>query len=209
MSQFEVDFVALKRPLMLLGLLFFVSALLVWSTAGIKNSQQARLQQARSELEMQRSEFRLAVEAGDIMQTSQQRFSELEQMNFIGKEQRLLWIESLRSNGHEHRLYNLGYALKQQHAVNSNEDSYEYYQLYASPMNLHLELVHEGYLVEFFETLKRDKSAIYQLRSCSMTSKLDDNGIHFDTPNITADCNLVWYTVRPFANDSETDYENS
>lgn len=209
MSQFEVDFVELKRPSMLLGLLFFISTLLVWGTGSIKNSQQARLQQASAELEIQRSEFRLAVESGDIMQTSQQRYSELEQMNFIGKEQRLLWIESLRSNGHEHRLYNLRYNLKQQQAVNSNENSHEYYQLYASPMSLHLELVHEGYLVEFFETLKRDKSAIYQLRACSMTSKLDDNDVHFDTANIAADCDLVWYTLRPFADDNETDYENS
>lgn len=209
MDQFEADFAVLKRSATILALIFVASATLVWITGSYKQSQSLVLERTRAELNTQRAEFRFAVEAGDIMQTSQQRYAELEQTHFIGKEQRLLWIESLRNTGYQHQLYNLRYNLKQQRALYDDDNAYEYYQLYASPMSLHLELKHEGYLAEFFNTLTQERPAIYQLQSCSLTSRFGEDGVNLNSPNIAADCDLVWYTLRPFSSDSEANNESS
>jgi len=208
MDQFEADWASLKKPLTLLAVLFCLSLALIGFSGYYRHDQQAVLDRASAELETQRSQYRLAVEAGDILQTSQQRYADLEQRYFIGDEKRLLWIESLRSSGRKERLYNLRYNLKQQRPVYSDEDGFGYYEINASSMSLHLELRHEGHLVGFFKQLKQDRAAVYQLQACSLSSRFGEDGIQLENPNIFADCDLVWYTLRRLSEQQEGDYEN-
>jgi hypothetical protein len=208
MDRFETDWASLKKPLTLLAVVACVSLAHICFSGYYRHDQQAVLDRARAELEMQRSKYHLAVEAGDILQTSQQRYADLRQRYFIGDEKRLLWIESLRSSGRKEQLYNLRYSLKQQRPVYSDEESFAYYAINASSMSLHLELRHEGHLVGFFEKLKQDRAAVYQLRACSLSSKFGEDGIQFDSANIFADCDLLWYTLRPLSEQQEGDYEN-
>jgi hypothetical protein len=208
MDRFEADWASLKKPLTILAVLGCVSLAHIWFSGYYRHDRQTLLDRASAELEMQRSKYRFAVEAGNIMQTSRQRYADLEQRHFIGDEKRLLWIESLRSSGRKEQLYNLRYSLKQQRPVYSDEDSFVYFEINASSMSLHLELRHEGHLVGFFEQLKQDRAAVYQLQACSLSSKFGEDGVQFENPNIFADCDLVWYTLRPLSEQQAIDYEN-
>ncbi|VAW82839.1 hypothetical protein MNBD_GAMMA13-1148, partial [hydrothermal vent metagenome] len=195
-----VDVKALKRTVLILLTVAAISAALWWSSDQYKQTRVATIQQARSDLNTTRDKYHLALKANDILKTSQQRYRHLQQRGFVGDEPRLLWIESLRATGREHHLYNLQYSLQQQQAVQLHgQENIEYYQLYASTMKLELNLAHEIDLLRYLDDLERRRPAVYQLRSCSLKPLFADNGIDLDKANISASCDLLWYTLKNLA----------
>ncbi len=195
-----VDTKALTRTMLILLAVVIISSALWWSSDQYKRIRVTAIQQARSDLDSTRDKYRLALEANDILKTSQQRYRQLQQRGFIGDEPRLLWIESLRTTGREHHLYNLQYSLQQRQAAQlSGQENTEHYQLYASAMKLQLNLAHEVDLLRYLDDLERRRPAVYQLRSCSLKPLFSDNGITLDKANVSASCNLIWYTVKNLA----------
>jgi len=198
MKQFEINTDMLRTPLQHLFLVAIVISLLAGLSGWYAGGEHEELLHTRIDLNVLRAEYRDAVEAGGILHTSQQRYHDLEQRGFIGEEPRLLWIESLRNSGQLQRLYSLKYNLQQQQAIKLDGGPVtSHYQLYASPMELHLDLTHEGRLVTFFDTLRAERPAVYQLQACTLISRFSENQVAFDKANVSADCDLVWYTARP------------
>jgi len=204
MKPFEIDRDMLRTPLQRLVLVTAVIGLLGGLSRWYADTKQGELATARADLNALRSEYRDAVEAGSILRTSRQRYRDLQQRGFVGEEPRLLWIESLRNSGQAQRLYSLKYNLRQQLPIHLNGGPQtSLYQLYASPMQLHLDLAHEGRLVAFFDALRKERPAIYQLRACTMKPNFDQGKIAFDKANVSADCDLVWFTARPVKHHGE------
>lgn len=198
MKQFELDKDMLITPAKRLLLVAGFVGLLAGFSSWYSSIQGEKLAHARADLDVLRAEYRDAVEAGGILRTSQQRYHDLEQRGFIGDEPRLLWIESLRNSGQSQRLYSLKYNLRQQRPVTLTAGPQtSHYQLFASPMQLHLDLAHEGRLIAFFENLRNERPAVYQLHSCTVIPTFGDQGVNFDKANLAADCELVWFTARP------------
>ncbi|GMQ89290.1 MAG: hypothetical protein BMS9Abin09_0762 [Gammaproteobacteria bacterium] len=206
MKRFEIHRIELRQPaLALLGALL-VSATLVWGSDAFRDTRERYLDTARSNLDTVRTDYRRAIEADNILRTSQQRYRELQQRGFIGDEPRLLWIESLRNSGHANRLYNLQYSLKQQRPLTLSDLDYtEYYQLYTSPMSVQLELKHEVDLIRFFAELDHERPAIYRLRGCTLKPMFESGDIAFDKANVAATCDISWYTVKRRSENSVDD----
>jgi len=200
MDLFEFDRQTLKRPAQLLGFALFASACLIWCGEVFRAEHQQHLNLARSDLNSIRSEYRLAVEAGEIIHTYQQRYQQLQQRGFVGEEPRLLWIESLRSTGQRNHLYSLQYDLRQQRSLHlAGLEGGEHYQLHASHMQVQMELAHEVDLLRFFAELDREKAAVYELRGCSLSSTFNGDQVAMEKANVTASCDLAWYTVKPLS----------
>jgi len=206
MERFEIHPAELRRPaLALLGVLLAAAAL-IWASDAFRQARERHLDSTRASLDAVRTDYRLAVEADNILRTSQQRYRELQQRGFIGEEPRLIWIESMRNSGRANRLYNLQYSLKQQQPLSlSDQDYTEYYQLYTSPMSIQLELTHEVDLIRFFAELDHERPAIYQLRGCTLKPMFGAEGIAMDKANVSASCDLAWYTVKRRTEGSEED----
>ncbi len=198
MKAFEIDRDLLRIPLQQLLLVTVIIGLFGGLSTWYVTTEHHRLERSRIELNNLRGEYRDAIEAGGIMHTSRQHYNDLQQRGFIGDEPRLLWIESLRNSGKSQQLYNLKYNLRQQQAIRvAGRSKTSHYQLYASPMQLHLDLAHEGRLVSFFDDLRQERPAVYQLHACTLTPNLDEGRIALDKANVSADCDLIWFTVRP------------
>jgi len=124
------------------------------------------------------------------------RFLDLYNNGVIGREQRLNWTEVLRGAAREMNLPRLNYQIESQSAytpgysVNTGK-----FQLFSSRMNLDMSLVHEGDLFALLETLDEEARGIYSPVTCSMRK----GGRIVEEPgaaNITANCELQWYTIR-------------
>jgi len=204
MKPFEIDQDMLRAPLQRLLLVTAMVALLGGLSAWYAGMEHEQLVRARTDLNVLRAEYRYAVEAGGILRTSQQRYHDLQQRGFVGEESRLLWIESLRNSGQAQRLYNLKYDLRQQQPIRlDGGPQTSHYQLYASPMQLHLDLTHEGRLVAFFDNLRSERPAVYQVHACTLTPVFDQGRVAFDKANVAADCDLIWFTARPMERTEE------
>ncbi len=197
MAKLEIHRDMLRSPLQRLLIVSVLVSFLAGLSHWYASTERDHLLHERADLNVLRDEYRDAIEAGGILKTSQQRYHELEQLGFIGKEPRLLWIESLRNSGQSQQLYNLKYNLNQQQPVRlSGGPQTSHYQLYASPMQLHLDLAHEGRLVAFFKHLRNERPAVYQLRACTLTPDFDNNHVKLHKPNISATCDILWFTAR-------------
>ena len=198
MSAFEYLAKALKGHAMVLLVVALGSAAALWASDSYKAARETGLLQARSDLSTVRENYRQAVDASDILKTSQQHYRQLQQQGFIGDEPRLLWIEALRNTGHAHHLYSLQYNLRRRQAMQLAEfENAEHYQLYVSPMQLDLELAHEVDLLRYFADLGVDQPGVYQLRGCTLSTLFTNGEVSLDKPNIKASCDMAWYTAKP------------
>lgn len=197
MKPFEFSRKALKQPTLALGAVTVITLCLIWFSEQFKETHLGHLNQARSSLNVIRNEYRLASQAGDIINTSAHRYKQLQRRGFIGEEPRLIWIEALRSSGIKHNVYTLEYRLKQQQILSlESMGQSQYYQLYASLLHLHLDLAHEVDLIHFFATLEEEQAAIYRLSGCTLSPTFGLNGVSVSKPNVSADCDLIMYTAK-------------
>jgi hypothetical protein len=197
MSQFNEFGKTLKGHALVLVVVALLSAAALWGSDAYKAGRETRLLQARSSLSAVRDQYRQAVEAGDILRTSQQQYRRLQQRSFIGDEPRLLWIEALRSAGTAHHLYSLQYNLHQREPLQlAGFESAEHYQLYVSSMQLNMELAHEVDLLRYFAALNRNPPGLYQLRGCTLSTMFGNGEVFLEKPNIKASCDMAWYTVK-------------
>ena len=132
-----------------------------------------------------------------LIQTYYPKFLELYAAGVIGREQRLDWIEVLRSAGEELKIPSLSYEIQSQkifipsYGVDTGK-----YQIYMSNMKLNIRLSHEGELFRLFELLDRKAKGRYSISSCQLNNTAKfvmDNPL---SANVTAECNLEWYTVK-------------
>lgn len=132
------------------------------------------------------------------------RFAELDKNGLSGEERRLSWIETLQDAGYALRLPSLGYEIKAQKPYRPGAASLPgRYRVFVSEMTLSMQMLHEGDLFALLDLLDERAQGVYTVSSCEMTRnfvELTDNPV---AGNITADCLLEWFTVKP-AHDRET-----
>ena len=133
------------------------------------------------------------------------RFVELDKNGLSGEERRLNWIETLQDAGDALRLPSLRYEIKAQKPYRPGAASTPgRYRVFVSEMTLSMQLLHEGDLFALLDLLDERAQGVYTVSSCEMTRnfvELTDNPV---AGNITADCLLEWFTVKP-ADGRETD----
>jgi hypothetical protein len=64
-----------------------------------------------------------------------------------------------------------------------------------SIMRVRFRLLHEGDLDRFLGSLARQGAGIFAIDQCLMR-RIDTRGVIRFQPNVTAECNLSWITVR-------------
>lgn len=118
-------------------------------------------------------------------------FNQLQARGLIGEEQRLDWIELLKSIHEQRRLIDLEYEIAPQRSLDANPGSD--LDFYASSMKLHLKLLHEEDLTRLLADLRNQAKALLQIRSCKVDRLANGSG----QANLSADCEIDWITLRP------------
>ena len=124
-------------------------------------------------------------------------FVDLYHKGILDKERRLDWIEALKSIGDQINPPVLNYQIATQELytpafpVNLGR-----YQLHASTMSLTMQLLHEGDLFRLFASLDEEAQSIYHLSSCHLQRSSDAITADADVPNIRAQCELKWFTIK-------------
>jgi len=124
----------------------------------------------------------------------QQRFVQLRQRGLVGDERRLEWLDAIRQSQEELKLPPLSYEIEPQQAVQLEAplDLGEF-QLRGSRMRLHMELLHELDLFNFFQSLR--ERSYFAVQDCSIKRL----GVVAGTPGAStlgADCTLNWITLN-------------
>lgn len=131
----------------------------------------------------------------------QQRYSELRERGLIGEERRLEWVDAIRQVQESRQLPPLSYEIDPQQPVRleSALDLGEY-TLYGSRMRLHMELVQDMDLFDFFADLH--ERGFFALQDCSIkrlasAAQAQATPGRTGAPTLGADCTLNWITMAP------------
>jgi len=126
------------------------------------------------------------------------RYQTLISKGFVGEERRIEWVEALREQHKNHKLFGIKYSISHQEkytpvfATNLGG-----FTLSRSVMKLDLDMLHEGDLLQLTESLNTNNTAPFILRDCEI-ARLNPAGQISNQliANLHAACELDWLTLR-------------
>lgn len=198
-----VDIQTLKRPLGQLCLALVISTGLAISSYWFKSTHAKTRNQNFERLQSLQDTENKTRESGRIYKNFYGRYKDLKKIGFIGNERRLLWIETLRHASSEQNLFGIEYNISEQRPYNGHLFvDQEQYIVQQSAMDIKLGLSHEGKLLAFLEQLEFGENGLFDIQECTLTPKFGQTGIKPWDTNVTADCRLNWYTLKPNMTDT-------
>jgi hypothetical protein len=129
------------------------------------------------------------------IRTFQPQFIQLRSNGLIGEENRLAWVDQIRAIQEQRKLLPLSYEIEPQQPVRmEGRMPLGGYQLRASRMNLHMDLLHEGDLFNFLGDLRERGN--FAVQECMIKRTGGAENVP-NAPTLVADCKLNWLTLQP------------
>jgi len=192
------DLQKLQAPL--LGLVAVtIAVLLLFGLAQNYNaSQEEALQKQQTQLNAATRRYRLSGAEKEMITEYLPKYQNLINKGFVGEERRIEWVENLREQHANHKLFGIKYSI-------SHQDKYTPlfaanlggFVLNRSVMKLELDMLHEGDLLQLTESLSAKNTAPFILRDCEITRLTDASALSNQlVANLHAQCDLDWLTLR-------------
>jgi hypothetical protein len=124
-------------------------------------------------------------------------YRKLEKKGFIGKENRLNWVETLGVIADKKKVITIEYNIR---AIQPYRPAYKVnaslFQINSSEMVLHMKLLHERDLLDIFTELNQLAEGIYDIKRCKIQRQHRAITYNAGTTNIIAECTLNWFTLQ-------------
>jgi len=126
------------------------------------------------------------------------RFTDLQEAGMIGDEQRLDWVDTIRDIGEQLKIGSLDYRIEQRFPYEKENflDSVGNLQVYASRMNIKMQVLHEEDFLALIEALRHRAKGLFYVESCDISRVRLNVIIDGRDPNLIIECNLLWLTVQ-------------
>lgn len=187
------EFALISRPV-----LAFAATLLLGAAAALLSREQlderrADLRHAQQLRSAAFDRFSQVEQEKREMRDYEMPFVALRDQGLIGAERRLEWIDAIRQIRAQRNLLAIDYEFDAQQPLRLDTAlALGDYQLLASRMRLHLDLLHEGDLFNFLDDLKQ--THYFSVQECSLKRNTLTRGALL-APTLSADCVLHWLTL--------------
>ncbi|MDP2152125.1 MAG: hypothetical protein Q8J66_00475 [Methylotenera sp.] len=194
----QKDWKKLQIPLAILGVVVLVVVVCIVLAQQYKTDQEQALFTQQNQLNAARQRYQSSGLEKEIITEFLPQYQALINKGFVGEERRIEWVESLRVQHKNHKLFGITYSIKQQEkytpAFATNLGSFA---LNRSTMQFELDMLHEGDLLQLTEFLSNANAAAMILRDCEIT-RLNEGGVLSAQliANLHAKCELDWLTLR-------------
>lgn len=194
------DLEALRVPLIALALTLLAAAALVYFSGSVLESKRQLLNKREGELRQARLKIQNAGEEKEMISRYLASYQQLARAGFVGDEQRINWLDSLRIANEEARIYGVEYSISAQRPyAYASEFNVGQLMLQESVMHLKFRLLHEEDLPRFFEALGRRGGGFFTIDQCVMRRIKPgeaEKTVQAE-PNLAAECDVRWLTVKP------------
>jgi hypothetical protein len=196
------DLEALRIPLIVLAATFILSAGFVYFSASVLENAHNALSQREGQLRHARLRIQNAGEEKEMIGRYLTRYQQLARAGFVGDEQRINWLDSLRTANEEAGLFGVEYDISAQRPyAYAAEFNTGQLLLEESVMRLKFRLLHEEDLPRFFHALARGSGGFFTIDQClvrRLKTGEAEKSLQFQ-PHLAAECELRWLTIRPAA----------
>ena len=162
---------------------------LALASARQASAEQSAAQRQRNEVDGKLR--RVRSEEAEIKQKSA-LFSRLQQRGMIGEEQRLDWVELLKSIRERRHLLDLRYEIAPQRALDTQPGGA--LSFHASTMKIELKLLHEEDLTRLLGDLRQQAGPLIQVKSCKVSRLPRASGD--SAAQLQAACQIDWITLH-------------
>lgn len=192
----QADLQALRTPLLVLAGVALLCALAVYYSGRLMIAARQQLAQQQVQFKDARTRLQKSGEEKDIIVRYIDGFRQLERSGFVGEEQRINWLDGLRVANQQADLFGVDYQIGAQRPYAfASEFNPGPLALNQSIMRVRFRLLHEGDLERFFDSLARQGTGIFTVDQC-LLRRIDTRGVIRYQPNVNAECDLSWITVR-------------
>ena len=192
----QEDLQALRIPLLVLVIVLLAGAGAIYYSDKLTKAAREQLAQQQKQLRDARTRLQKSGDERDIIVKYLDGYRQLERSGIIGDEQRINWLDGLRIANLQADLFGVDYQIGTQtnypHAAAYNPGPI---MLNQSVMRLQFRLLHEADLMRFLGSLSRQGGGFFTVDQCILR-RIDTRGVIRYQPNMTADCELAWITVK-------------
>jgi hypothetical protein len=196
------DLEALRVPVIALGATLLAALIMVWYSGSVLDNAERTRAQREAQLREARSRIQNAGEEKEMIARYLAAYQALSKAGFVGDEQRINWLDSLRLANEETRIFGVEYDIGMQKPyVYAAEYNPGQLVLQESVMHLKFNLLHEEDLPRFFDALGRYGAGFFTVEQCQLRRVRPgdiDRSMQVQ-PNLTSECDLRWLTVKPQA----------
>lgn len=187
----------LGGTIIIFTLSILISGSLVYGAHYFQKKMLQEYNRANAEFQSISSRYLAVDEEEKLIKSYLPDFVKLLENGIIGDEQRLNWIEVLRSIGDELNLPSLSYQIEsQQDYTPSFPLNLGKFKLSSSKMVLTMQLLHEGDMFRILERLDDEAKGSYSISSCAIGQAMAEISDDPDSTNISARCEILWFTIK-------------
>jgi hypothetical protein len=192
------DLQALRIPLIVLGLTLLASVGIAFFSGSLLD----KARETRSQRETQLREARLRIQnAGEEKERIIRyvgAYQELARAGLVGEEQRINWLDSLRTANQDARTLGIEYDIGAQKPYSyAAEFDAGKLLLQESVMRVKLRLLHEEDLPRFFGSLAKHGGGFFTVDECKVQRVALKDGKPQLEANLAAECDVRWLTINP------------
>lgn len=196
MAQGKVDWSVLRGAAGLFGICFLLSAMLLAASHYFREEMQLQYSRYHAKFRDASRNYLAVDQEEQIIRQHYPDFVRLYRKGVIGAEQRLNWLETLKTAVDTIQLPEMNYKIESRTVYEPDFSvNLGAYDLYASDMWLSLGLLHEGDLTRLIGALDRAAAGLYTVDQCKMSRTEKKPVLDGKTANIQADCKLRWFTL--------------
>ncbi len=193
----HIDWSVLRTALIIFIVAITVSAAIGVSGYYFRASMQQEYRSAQANFNQISSRYLKVDDQELLISNYYPAFLELYQRGVIGGERRLDWLESLQEVTDNLEIPDLRYEIESQQQndpgwpVNTGR-----YEIYSSNMKINMDMLHEVDLLRLIDRLEQRNTGLFSVSDCELNRRTADINLAADSPNVTASCNLKWYSLR-------------
>jgi hypothetical protein len=187
-------------PLIALVATFMVAAGIVYLSVNVLDNARRGLTQQDARLRDARLRIQNAGEEKDMIGRYLAGYQQLARAGFVGEEQRINWLDSLRLANEDAGTFGVEYEISAQRPyAYASEFNVGQLLLQESLMRLRFRLLHEEDLPHFFKALASRSEGFFTVDQCAVRRLKPgeaEKNLQFEA-HLAAECELRWLTVRP------------
>ena len=187
---------ALQAPLIILVIVLGLGAGVVYQLDQTLSATKRELAQQQAQMLEARTRLQKSGEEKELIVRYLPNYEYLQRIGFVGDEKRLNWLEGLRLSNQQAQLFGVQYQIgSQQQYPYAAELNPGQLTLHQSVMKLSFQLLHEGDLMSFLKALGKQGAGFFAVNECKLDRANTGGSIRFQ-PNLRADCDIAWITLR-------------
>lgn len=196
MNKFIKIFGSLRTPLIIFGAAIVLGVISVVATRQLDAQSQLELQKQQMVLSDARQRLLRSGEEREVIRRYLPEYRALEKQGFIGAEERIDWLDGLRSANQQADLFGVEYQVSPQEDFKAESALVGGgLPLRSSKMKLNFRLLHEEDLMRFFNALEKQGVGFFSIDDCSLERVTDIRNLQFQ-PYLGAKCTLAWISYN-------------